>query len=397
MPSPEPSSRTQHDALWEQLLQQMHDDESIVEQSVEYLRATVPGYDNVPTHSLEESVRRNIALSIRTIKEGTEPRPGGVIEADALAQERHSQGVPVGSVLAGFRVSLSFIFHRLLDMAPAASIPADEVLRSSTLLWALGDAFSSRAVEVYQEKEVSRAVADSARRAEWIRNVVTTSMAPAERIRGATLYDVPTADSVRALVTDAPPGTEVDREHRLHAWAEATGARILTAVQGSSLVGIAVGPAVPDVHPKGLTVGMGKPTVLEGLPQSFEDASLALQAGQTLGQSGVVDFERLSWRLGIHTSPEVTEMLYQLHLAPLTDCGDFGEHIIEAVDAYLTHRMSIPLAARSIPVHVNTLRYRLQRFRDITGADLGDLNTLIELSWVLAAQPRRKARRRQVS
>lgn len=397
MPTSESLASARHDQRWEQLLQQMHDDESIVEQSVENLRATVPGYDNVPTRSLEESVRRNIALSIRTIKEGTEPHPAGMGEADALAEERHAQGVPIGSVLAGFRVSLSFIFHRLLDIAPEENIPADQVLRSSTLLWALGDAFSSRAVEVYQQREVSRAVADSTRRSEWIRNVVTTGLAPAERTRGATLYDVPTADPVRALVADAPPGTEGDREHRLHAWAEAAGTRILTAVQGSSLVGIMAGPAVPDRHPKSLAVGMGEATMVDELPRSFESASLALQAGQTLGMSGVLNLERLSWRLGIHSSPEVTQMLHQLHLAPLENTGEFGEHVIEAVDAYLTHRMSIPLAARSIPVHVNTLRYRLQRFREITGADLGDLNTLIELSWVLAAHPRRRARRRLAS
>ena len=386
-----------HAEGWELLLQQMHDDESIVEQSLTNLRATVPGYENVPTRSLEESVRRNIALSVRTIQKGTEPRPGDIEEADALAAERHAQGVPVGSVLAGFRVSLSFIFHRLLDMAPQENIPADQVLRSSTLLWALGDAFSSRAVEVYQQKEVSRAVTDSALRAEWIRNAVTTGMAPAERTRGATLYSVPTTDSVRALVTDAPPGTEVEREHRLHAWAEATNTRILTAVQDSSLVGILAGTTVPDIHPKSLAVGLGEATMLDELPRSFESASLALQAGQTLGKSGIIDVERLSWRMGIHASPEVTEMLYQLHVAPLEDTGEFGDHVIEAVDAYLNHRMSIPLAARSIPVHVNTLRYRLQRFRDITGADLGDLNTLIELSWVLASQPHRKVRRRHVS
>ncbi|MGO1522480.1 MAG: PucR family transcriptional regulator [Nesterenkonia sp.] len=397
MPTPEPTSSSRPDKRWEQLLQQMHDDETIVEQSVENLRATVPGYDNVPTESLEESVRRNIAMSIRTLQRGVEPRPGDISEADALAHERYAQGVPIGSVLAGFRVSLSFIFHRLLDIAPEEGIPADQVLRSSTLLWALGDAFSSRAVEVYQQKEVSRAVADSTRRSEWIRNVVTTGLAPAERTRGATLYDVPTTYPVRALVAEAPPGTEADREQRLQAWASASRTRTLTAVQGSTVVGIMAGPDVPDRHPESLAVSVGEATMLDELPRSFESASLALQAGLALGQSGIISVERLSWRLGIHSNPEVTDMLHQLHLAPLEDAGDFGEHVIEAVDAYLTHRMSIPLAARSIPVHVNTLRYRLQRFREITGADLGDLNTLIELSWVLAAQPGRKARRRPTS
>ncbi|WFP16261.1 helix-turn-helix domain-containing protein [Citricoccus muralis] len=60
--------------------------------------------------------------------------------------------------------------------------------------------------------------------------------------------------------------------------------------------------------------------------------------------------------------------------------------MLEAVEACLAHRLSIPIAARSIPVHVNTLRCRLLRFSELTGADLGYVDTLIELSWVLAAR-----------
>lgn len=386
----EPLGSPQHAQRWEQLLGQMSRDETLVDQTVAQLRASVPGYDNVPTDSLQASVRRNIALTTRTIRLGLEPRPEHVAEADSLALERHAQGVPIGSVLAGFRVSLSMIYHRVLEQAPHTGLPAAEVLASSTLLWALGDAFSTRAVAVYQDKEVSRAVADSARRAEWIRNVVTAAMAPAERIRGAALYDVPASEPLRVVVADSAPGTDVERQQRLHAWAERAGSRLLATVQGHSLVGIMIGRPAPDIHPKNLTVGLGQPSQLDELPRSFESASLALQAGENLGKTGVVDLERLSWRLGVHSSPETTEMLYQLHLAPLEGSGEFGQHIIEAVNAYLNHRLSIPLAARSIPVHVNTLRYRLQRFSELTGADLGDLNTLIELSWILASHTHRQ-------
>lgn len=309
-------------------------------------------------------------------------------EADALAAERHAQGVSIGSVLAGFRVSLSTIFHRILRWAPESGIPVEQVLTTASILWTLGDAFSTRAVAVYQDKEVSRAVADSERRAEWIRNVVTSSMTPAERLRGAALYDIPTSEPVRALVADAPPGTASQRQRQLHSWGEVTGTKILTALQGSSIVGLMLGRPASDVHPKRVTVGLGRPMPLEELPRSFESATLALKAGTDLGHTGIVDVERLSWRLGIHSSPETTHFLQQLHIAPLADSGEFGQHIIAAVDAYLKHRLSIPLAARSIPVHVNTLRYRLQRFTELTGADLGDLETLIEVAWALAAYKR---------
>ncbi|WP_300343688.1 helix-turn-helix domain-containing protein [Nesterenkonia sp.] len=371
---------------WEGLLEQLENDASISQQTIAELRATVPGYDTVPTEALQASVERNIALSIRTIRAGEEPSHEDVAEADALASERYAQGVPVGSVLAGFRVCMSVILHRLLEHAPHHGLAAEQVLACSTLLWSLGDAFSTRAVQVYQDKEVSRALADSTRRAAWISDAVATWMDPAELARGAALYDVPTAAPVRALVAQAQPGADLERQRMLHDWAERAGVRVLTAVRDSSLVGILIGEPAAGVQPDPLTVGVGRACLLEQLPQSFESASTALRASRAVGASGLVDLHRLSWRAGVHACPEVTETLRQRYLAPVEEAGAFGEHVLQAVEAYLQHRLSIPLAARSIPVHVNTLRYRLQRFSEIVGADLGDMDALVEISWALAAR-----------
>ncbi|MDS2172239.1 helix-turn-helix domain-containing protein [Nesterenkonia sp. CL21] len=374
------------DEHWERLLTALEQDDTILEQTIRDIRATVPGYDDVPDSALQSSVRRNIALSIRTVRAGFEPSPQDVSEADALASERYAQGVPVGSVLAGFRVCMSVILHRLLEHAPAHRIPADQVLASSTILWALGDAFSSRAVLVYQDKDLARALADSTRRAAWIGDAVATWMEPAELARGAALYDVPTSAPLRALAADSHPEADVDRQRALDDWAERAGVRILTAVRASSLVGIVIGEPTPGIHPARLTAALGPAVALDELPRSFESASAALRAAGAVGRTGLVDLENLSWRAGVHASPEVTALLRERYLAPLEDTGSFGEHVLEALEAYLTHRLSIPLAARSIPVHVNTLRYRLQRFGEIAGADLGDLDTLIEISWALASR-----------
>lgn len=385
MVSPMTADEHPTEADWDHLLATLEQDGSILEQTLDTIRDTVPGYDEVPTASLEASVRRNIALSIRTIRAGFEPCHDDVAEADALASERHAQGVPVGSVLAGFRACMSVILHRLLDHAPNHGIPADQVLASATLLWELGDVFSARAVLVYQDKDVSRALADSTRRAAWIGDAVATDLEPAELTRGAALYDVPTAAPLRALAADSQPESDQERQRRLQDWAERSGIRALTAVRAGTLVGILIGEPPLGSEPERLTVGLGPAVTLEELPRSFESASAALRAAAAVGQTGLVDLDRLSWRAAVHASPEVTTLLQERHLQPLLEAQVFGEHVLEAVDAYLRHRMSIPSAARSIPVHVNTLRYRLQRFQEITGADLGDLDTLVELSWVLAA------------
>lgn len=385
-PAVHTSTTESGDKAWEALLADLRADESILEETVQEIRATIPGYGKVPSASLRASARRNIALSIRTIRIGLRPTPGDVPEAEALAVERYGQGVPLGSVLAGFRVCMAVIHHRLLKKAPQAGIPVEQVLESSTFLWTLGDVFSTRAVTVYRDQEIARAVADSARRAEWVLATVTEGMEQTALLRGAALYGVPTDEPLRAIVVDTRPESDEELRRRLQRWAELVGVRVLTAGHTQSFVGIVIGEPTSGVHPQGVTVGLGRAVPLEDLPRSFASASLALRASTRVGLTGIVDLRRLSWRFGVFSSPETTEMLRERYLAPLEEAGGFGESIVEAVDAYLRHRMSIPSAARSIPIHVNTLRYRLKRFAELSGADLGDVTTLIEVSWSLAAR-----------
>lgn len=371
---------------WAALLDELAGDETILEQTVHDIRATVPGYDNVPTDALKASASRNISMSVRTIRTGLSPSPDDVDEADTLAAERYDQGVPLGSVLAGFRVCLSIILHRLLERAPRNGIPTEQVLATSTLLWDLGDAFSARAVVVYQHREVSRALADNAHRVAWIGNALAGTLPQRDLLRGAALYRVPTAEPLRAITLRPAPESFVEARQQLDSWVDDADVQVLTAVRAGALVGILIGDpggTQPDLN---LAIGVGRPVLIDDLPSSFESATLALQSAERVGLTGLADLERLSWRRAVEASPETTEYLTALHLGPLQGTGEFGDHVLEAVEAYLAHRLSIPLAARSIPVHVNTLRYRLHRFSELTGADLGDVDTLIELSWVLAAR-----------
>jgi putative transposase len=48
---------------------------------------------------------------------------------------------------------------------------------------------------------------------------------------------------------------------------------------------------------------------------------------------------------------------------------------------------NVARAAEALVVHQNTLRYRLARFAEITGANLDSTDTLLEVTWALAADP----------
>jgi putative transposase len=363
------------------LVESLDADDAILAETIESLRATVPGYEGVPTDSLAASVRQNIALSIRTILDGRAPGPEGIDEAETLTEVRMSQGVEIGSVLAGFRVCMSVILRHLLTAAPRFDVPAETALSFSTLLWTLGDAFTTRAVVSYRDRTIAEAVADSARRAQWIGAAVGGGLKRTELFVGAAMFGVPRDQPVRALSADGPGATSVQVEN----WADGTGALAVVVPRGKGAIGILVGEPGPGTGLEEATVALGPPVALGELPRSFEVATRVLASAQRVGMDGVVDVDRLSWRMGVFTSPETTARLHEVYLAPVGGEGSFGELIIESLQAYLDHRMNIPQAADSIPVHVNTLRYRLKRYRELTGADLHDLDTLIEVSWALAA------------
>lgn len=374
---------------WHALLETLRtEDDAVIEGTVSRLQETVPGYEMVNREALAASARRNIALSIRIIRAGVDPRPDEVPEADALANERMGQGVPLGSVLSGFRISMINILRRLIEMAPDFDVPSDEVVECSALLWSLGDVFSSRATSVYRDREIARAVADEARRSEWIGKAVSEDRDISELLWGAAMYNVPTDVPLRVLAAPTHAEEGPGAANSLREWAQRAGVRLITSVQSSVIVGIVIGEIDDEAVEPETTVGVGQPERLENLARSFHAASLALRAAESLGRRGLVDVESLSWRLGVHTSPETTELLRERYIAPLEHAGAFRLELLESVRAYLDNRMNIPAAARSIPVHVNTLRYRLRRFEELTGADLGDVDGLIEVSWALAAEGR---------
>lgn len=367
------------------LLADLESDAAILEDTVAELRATIPGYEDIPAESVRASARRNLALSIRTLRDGRAPDPEQIEEPRTLMEERMRQGVSIVSVLAGFRLSMSVILRHLLDLAPRHGVPPERALDFSTLLWALGDAFTTQAVVVHRDRSIAQAVADSARRTHWIRDAVIGGLDRTALLAGAGTYDLPLDRPVRAVRATASRAAGGDPAERLQQWAERVGVRLLTAPRGEGAVGILlddVGPAAPA---SGLTIALGSAAPLTEVGESFTVASRVLEAAHRVGWTGVVDVDALSWRMGIQSSPETTRLLLDRHVAPVVAEGPFGELVLEALGAYLDHGLNIPNAAASIPVHVNTLRYRLKRYRELTGGNVQDLETLIEASWALAA------------
>jgi DNA-binding PucR family transcriptional regulator len=130
-------------------------------------------------------------------------------------------------------------------------------------------------------------------------------------------------------------------------------------------------------------VGIGHEADLARLDASFELATRVLETAVAFGRAGVVTLDDLSLRTAILAEGHLGERLVRRYLDPLRERGEFGATLEETLRAYLRHGMRIDESAKALFVHPNTLRHRLDRIQQLTGADLRSTEDLLELWWAL--------------
>ena len=129
-----------------------------------------------------------------------------------------------------------------------------------------------------------------------------------------------------------------------------------------------------------MTIGFAAPRRLEQLPTGFAQASRALQTALAFGQNGAFSLADLSIRPAILADEALGDAFAERHLTPI---AGLGMELEETLRTYLDLGMRIDDTARTLHVHANTLRHRLRRFEEATGANLRDPRVVVELWWAL--------------
>src|SRR5439155_770938 len=109
----------------------------------------------------------------------------------------------------------------------------------------------------------------------------------------------------------------------------------------------------------------------------------ALQTALAFGQEGVFSLSDLSIRPAVLVDEALGEAFAARYLDPLADLGRIGAELETTLRTWFDQGMRIEETARALHVHPNTLRHRLHRFEESTGASLRQPSDLIELWWAL--------------
>ncbi|MCP2242171.1 putative transposase [Lentzea aerocolonigenes] len=360
-----------------QLLQQA--DELVAAQL--RLTGAIGSYQVVPPLEVRPSAHRNVVRVVAALGGGENLTAGPAEDERETGRRRALQGIPVADVLAAYRGGVALLRDEFLRIAREEGIPADAVLLGTQRIWQLGDHYSNEFLAGHREAEL-----DLTRREEQQRKTLLARL-----LDGTLTTDQMVAAGVGfGLAGDGHYWVLRARSASTDPFALARVLERAAGPQDTVLVGTYGGDAAAVLsHPvtgglaDDVTVGLAGPAGLSGLRAGFVEATQLLAAAIRLGHRGIVDRRRMALRLAVANEPELGKYLHTRYVEPIQAESAIGEALLATVETYLSRRRSIPEAAAALSIHVNTLRYRLERYAALTEADLQDTETMFEVWWAL--------------
>jgi hypothetical protein len=350
---------------------------------VERIRTDIPEFRRLPSGALEGAVRGNVGRALAALREIREPTPAELELSAAVGRERAEQGLAVDAVLHAYRISVGAVWSRFGEVARERGADVPSVLAFSETLWLWADAVMDVVAAAHREVELEQAREEQQQRDAFVVTLLTGPIDGASlAAEGAAFGLDPERDYVafraRSLV---PRGLE-----RRVTLALAGDGGLVTALDHDA-IGFSLRRPVPI---DGVAVGIGSPVRPSALPGAFAAASRALQTALAFGQQGVFSLADLSIRPAILVDDALGDAFVARYLGPLEGLGRLGSELEATLSAWFDNDMKIEDTAQALHVHPNTLRHRMRRFEEATGADMKRAADLIELWWALE---RRRLRR----
>ena len=153
-------------------------------------------------------------------------------------------------------------------------------------------------------------------------------------------------------------------------------------------------PLKPTLSDPRFTIGIGGPLALQAMPRAFAAASRMLDVATGFGFGGAHELGDLAIHVAVAAEPELGALLVERYLLPLHHEGDYGAELEDTIRVHLEAGARINETDRRLQLHPNSVRPRLTRFEELTGARLDGLTMQFEIWWALAClrHERRSAR-----
>lgn len=353
----------------------------IVEEATERVQSEIPFYAVTPVELMSPVVAASFRRAAAAMYEHRGPTREELDEVASVAEQHAAFGVPLDVMLQARRVAMAAAVERCLEIARGFGVDPTVQLEYVQLLWRRWDLVMVCLANAHRGVDLQRTRHDQDLRAAFVRALLSGSLAAREIQEGASAYGL--AAGAKYMPFRARPGSDVPPGLLIEA-IESTSAEdgrpSLVAILAGDLAGVVSRPPTADLDG---TMAVGPAVALDALEPAFRHASRALDTALAFGLKGVASLDDLSLRPAVVSERYMGDRMVERYLEPLEELGDFGATLETTVREYLRLGTRVDETARALFVHPNTLRHRLERFEQITGADLRCTQNLVELWWAL--------------
>jgi hypothetical protein len=346
---------------------------------VDRIRAEQPEYATIERADHLDWVHGQLSLVLEGLASRSLPTAAQAKHARLIGARRAEQGVPVGAVLNSFHVGYRELWNTMLDKTLLAHpLQADRLLGLVNLLWAWVAAMTSAAADGYAETARTREETRSRLGHQLLEALYGGQAAVESSVLLARAIGLDPQGSFQAVCCSAAhrPGQDADMlTRRLRSITPA----LVAITRGPVLVivfqKVPASKILDVVRDSGNQVDAGIGIIRDGLvgaADSIADAERALALAER--QGGTVDYET-DWL-------PATLLPHLDRLEPILDPGNTPAqaHLREAILAYAANGFAITASARELHIHPNTMKYRLERWQELTGWNPQTLDGLLRSS-----------------
>lgn len=351
------------------------------------VEAEAPVYRELPPGVLVAALHANLERGMQVLREPTAPSAEELEQFTTAAVDRALQGFPLQEVLRAYRLGLSEVWGAIPPLAAAHGLGAAQVLELAGTIMTWGDAVTDAVAGAHARVGLQLAREDQQRRDTFVHAVISGTLQGEDLRRAGVGFGLDLEhEYVPARIRPDAGCWSHGLTHRVEL---ALGGRpgVVGQVDGDTVAIARAGPeAIVDT-----TIAVGPRTSLATIPASFAAATRALQTARAFGVGGVVALDDLSIRPAVLADEDLGRRFEERHLVPLDRLGRHGAELESTLRTWLQGGMRHDDTARALHVHPNTLRHRLRRFEELTGASLRDIRTIVELWWALERRSIRDA------
>lgn len=352
--------------------------DSIAADLTDAYRDSLPGFADVSWSDIHAGTRRSMEVIVRALRRGVAPGEEDAENLRVLARRWGATELPLESIGRSFHVGSRRAVWLIGAHADDLGLDARSMFAVQDALWQWVWLGSSVIADLVHEQALAEARLDATRLADFLRDLASGRMTEERLSADAALYGLDLSQQYVAVYA-SPNGAR--QGSLLEAKIRQSGAtsthRVLQTIVDRTLLGVA--PRRPTA-PEGIAMGVGPPVLLNAARESFAEAWEALATAEAFSMTGTFDFTTVGPLALVTIGDHVASRLAAERFVELG--ADFGD-IERTVLTLLEFDQNIDQTAADLHLHRNTVRYRVTRFRDMTGLDLRRTEDLVTAWWLL--------------